>query len=731
MQYKIIVDKQPSTNPTEERKEYTIETDELRFKGDVYDSIRITPDMAYIIRRLKLSQYGVLTVLDEPDIQELTDLNVELFEGNNYVYLSNLQGNVIYAEYLIKSDFTDTYVTKNEMNSSIKQTAQIIELSINQKLEGVATTEELESAIEQTASSIKSIVSKNVKSSNLLLNTNFNSNGTYSLDTQYWTEGLIGDVLDNISADTNGLKWLELYQQNNANYGLTLMQTINPFIADDLDYVFSVYCKADGSSVAHNKPFTGSANIQVQAVLKDNTGKTLNTIDSETMIINNLSPDMPQDRYFVALNIPSTNDLAYIEFTITINVSQLSTFSITKLQLEKGSIPSNYNMETSEFQSVIEQTVDSITSEVSKKVNNEELGTKITQNWESVQIAWNQISQYIQFINAMLQIKDSNNNLLMSLNKDGQYFYDYGTLFGEIGCSHYAKDTSQKGLHFGMNPNGRFMSWGKQDTNDSDFYAKMYYCADNSFGNIKEGIYFDVPIFISDKIRMERGDITGGNDYWPAIFISDDITEHFVRLSRNICEFYVEDNVYVNGYQVQTNTSDGRLKHNIKNTDINALAKIKQLKHRQFIWNKDNKQEQIGYIAQELEQVDENYVTKNPQYDEEGNVIDNLYQVNLLPILATATKAIQELEDKLEEKEKIINNQQELLQKLAEKVGLEDEYNTLFNSTTPKMAKAMKIEEDVVDYGTEIKRSTNFKKATPNKLIITKDGTVRKEKESE
>ena len=42
------------------------------------------------------------------------------------------------------------------------------------------------------------------------------------------------------------------------------------------------------------------------------------------------------------------------------------------------------------------------------------------------------------------------------------------------------------------------------------------------------------------------------------------------------------------------------------------------------------------------------YIIKNPQYDEEGNEIDNLYQVHLLPILATATKAIQEEDEKVE-----------------------------------------------------------------------------------
>lgn len=162
MQYKIIVDKQPSSNPSDERKEYIIDIEELRVKGDIYDSLNIELNRTYVTRRLSLSEYGVLSVLDEPITQELTEVNIELFKGDNYIYLSDMQGNKFYAEYLIKNDFNDIYATKNEMNSAITQTAQSIELSVNQKLEGYSTTEEMNSAISQTAQEINLEVSKKV-----------------------------------------------------------------------------------------------------------------------------------------------------------------------------------------------------------------------------------------------------------------------------------------------------------------------------------------------------------------------------------------------------------------------------------------------------------------------------------------------------------------------------------------------------------------------------------------
>ena len=38
MKYKIVVDKQSRTNPSADKKEYIIDIEELRFKGNIYDS---------------------------------------------------------------------------------------------------------------------------------------------------------------------------------------------------------------------------------------------------------------------------------------------------------------------------------------------------------------------------------------------------------------------------------------------------------------------------------------------------------------------------------------------------------------------------------------------------------------------------------------------------------------------------------------------------------------------
>lgn len=160
MQYKIIVDKQSRTNPSTEKREYIVDIEELHCKGDVYDSLVITKDEDYVMRRLELTEYHVLNVLDTPIKEPLNSLNIELFEGDNYIYLIDMVGNKFYAEYIVKNDFTDMYVTKAEFNSGITQTAKSIELSVNQKLTGYSTTEEMNAAIKLESDSITSTVGR-------------------------------------------------------------------------------------------------------------------------------------------------------------------------------------------------------------------------------------------------------------------------------------------------------------------------------------------------------------------------------------------------------------------------------------------------------------------------------------------------------------------------------------------------------------------------------------------
>ena len=168
MQYKIVVDKQSRANPSAEKKEYIVDIEELRQKGDVQDSLIIEGDRTYVIRRLSLSKYGVLSVLSTPKTEEVNDIDIELFEGDNYIYLVDMVGNKFYAEYVIKNEITDGFPTKVEMNTAISQTANQIISTVSATY---STKEELATAkteIKQTTDSISTEVSKKVGSNEVI-----------------------------------------------------------------------------------------------------------------------------------------------------------------------------------------------------------------------------------------------------------------------------------------------------------------------------------------------------------------------------------------------------------------------------------------------------------------------------------------------------------------------------------------------------------------------------------
>lgn len=164
--YNIIVDKQPYSNPSTEKRQYTIKIEELRRKGTVVDILSIESGKAVVTRKIGYYQ-GETYLLEEPIIEEIKDIDIFLFEGTNYIYVQNENNMILSAEYVIKNEFTDTYPTKIEMTTSINESANEIILNVNQILTNYDTREEVNSKISQTASEINLEVAKKVNDEEL------------------------------------------------------------------------------------------------------------------------------------------------------------------------------------------------------------------------------------------------------------------------------------------------------------------------------------------------------------------------------------------------------------------------------------------------------------------------------------------------------------------------------------------------------------------------------------
>lgn len=93
--------------------------------------------------------------------------------------------------------------------------------------------------------------------------------------------------------------------------------------------------------------------------------------------------------------------------------------------------------------------------------------------------------------------------------------------------------------------------------------------------------------------------------------------------------------------------SDIRLKNNIKNCEIDsALNIINKIKLHSFDWIYSKEHQKIGFIADELEEIDPKLLLGGDT-EEDGTV--NYKSVDTFYLLGYLTKAVQELSQKVKE----------------------------------------------------------------------------------
>lgn len=120
--------------------------DVLRQNDEVCDEFILENGQAKVIRRVNKSG----TTKAKESVDDLGKLEILLKEGNNTITIQNYTAR-IKAKWAIKSDYTDVFATKVEMNSEIKQTADSINLEVRKKVD----KNEVISKINQSAEQIQ------------------------------------------------------------------------------------------------------------------------------------------------------------------------------------------------------------------------------------------------------------------------------------------------------------------------------------------------------------------------------------------------------------------------------------------------------------------------------------------------------------------------------------------------------------------------------------------------
>ena len=131
---------------------------------------------------------------------------------------------------------------------------------------------------------------------------------------------------------------------------------------------------------------------------------------------------------------------------------------------------------TKEMNAAIKLKADSITTEVNKKVNNSEFGTKITQNAYNVRVAWNGNSKYIQLEYGQLAIYNGDVTAAEKravFDERGNHFYRDGYYVGKIGTNEWSGNNAHKGLVFDLDYQGKYMAFAQMKSQNAGSYTTM------------------------------------------------------------------------------------------------------------------------------------------------------------------------------------------------------------------------------------------------------------------
>ncbi len=247
---------------------------------------------------------------------------------------------------------------------------------------------------------------------------------------------------------------------------------------------------------------------------------------------------------------------------------------------------------------------------------------------------------------ATLNVYDNNNKLNMKLHQTGQSFYDAGRLLGTIGKNEWKNRPDVHGLIFQLNYNGGdYMTWARQEQSGGDYITYLTY----HNGKIdRNGLHLGKPLYSdSQYIFLDNGATTSTVSYPDGGGIrtsnrlsltkkgsSSDPTQ--IAIGGGNIDVY--NNIDMHNWSL-LNNSDIRLKTNIQESD-DVLQKINALPVYSYDWVGRNKHIDVGLVADYVEQILPNVVSKN---DDGVKCLD---YIALIPYLI---KSIQELSEKVGE----------------------------------------------------------------------------------
>ena len=238
--FTLVSDKQNRNSISNEAQIIDVVLSEpLRSLNDVYDELNIVNGKTTVTRRIGVDSNLNLYVLENEVIENLQDITLKTFENDTYIYIKEYEGLEYSSKYIIKNDYSEAFATQKglqnavvEMNSSITQTTEEINLEVSKKV----GNDEIISKINQSAEQVT------IDANRLNINGTISANGNFKVDT----DGTMSAVNANLSGKFQSGDFPDT--ENNKR-GVVIKN--GRIICTDID-IYSQSDKAQGLQVREN-----------------------------------------------------------------------------------------------------------------------------------------------------------------------------------------------------------------------------------------------------------------------------------------------------------------------------------------------------------------------------------------------------------------------------------------------------------------------------------------------
>ena len=217
-------------------------------------------------------------------------------------------------------------------------------------------------------------------------------------------------------------------------------------------------------------------------------------------------------------------------------------------------------------------------------------------------------------------------------------------------------------------PNGGiYANDGSLITYDFTYKRWAMYCASGKGWSVFDGVTFSAPNFAtSGYVTFKTLDGSSGRYGIGTVSANKQRVSNFgVNASGAlVVKCQSGTGITYGTHKVVDGMSDQRLKCNISDCNVSALPIIDKIRLRSFDWvgYKNNRHQNIGFIADEIEMVDPYLSDGGGGYNEDGSI--NIKSVDTFYLQGYEVKAIQELHQMIKMQQQMIYNLQFELAKL-------------------------------------------------------------------